>query len=89
MEDTTGFSSDELLTTISKDGESLTLIARRIEQDQWELAVQNADGICSTWLEHFPTAQKAIEVGLNAINEEGIEPFVDIDGFEYLHEENV
>jgi len=37
-------------------------------------------------LEFFPSAELAIEAGVKAIEEEGIEPFTDTEGFEYLFE---
>ena len=89
MEDVTGFFEDELSTEVSKEGARLIVIARRIEKAQWKLSVQNEFGISSNWLEHFTTAQLAIEAGIKAIENEGIEPFVDTEGFEYLFDENV
>jgi hypothetical protein len=37
-------------------------------------------------LELFSTAQKAIDAGIEAIEEEAIKEFVDVEGFEYLNE---
>lgn len=88
MEDVTGFFEDELSTVVSKDGAKLIVIARRIEKKQWQLSVQNEYGISSNWLAYFSTAQLAIESGIKAIESEGIEPFVDTEGFEYLFDEN-
>ena len=89
MEDTNGIFEEELCTEISKDGENLTIIARGMEKDQWELSVKNEYGISSVWLEYFSTAQQAIEAGNKAIRDEGVEPFASTEGFESLHEENV
>jgi len=89
MENGNGFFDDDLSAEISKEGVKLTLIARRMEVDQWQLSVTNEYGISSFWLEYFSSSQLAIEAGVKAIEEEGIEPFVDTDGFEYLFDENV
>ena len=89
MENGNGLFDGELSTEISKDGVKLILTARIMEEDQWQLSVTNEYGISSNWLEYFSSAQLAIEAGAKAIEEEGIEPFVDTDGFEYLFDENL
>jgi hypothetical protein len=86
MEDTTGIFKDELCVQIAKDGEKLTIIAKEIEKNQWELSVKNVYGINSVWLEYFFTAQEAIDAGIRAIRNEGAEAFTSTEGFEYLHE---
>jgi len=88
MEDATELFQNELSTEVSKDGVKLTVIATRIEKEQWQLSVQNEYGISSNWLECFSTAQLAIEAGIGAIENEGIESFVDTEGFEYLFEDD-
>ncbi len=89
MEETAGIAEDELIKEVSKDGIKLLVIASRSEADDWKLSVQNEYGISSNWLEFFPSAQLAIDAGVQAIEEEGIEPFMDTEGFEYLFDENV
>jgi len=88
MKDTTGIIENGLMKEVSKDGVKLIVIASRSETNDWELSVQNEYGISSNWLKYFPSAQLAIDTGLQAI-EEGIEPFMDTEGFEYLFDENV
>jgi hypothetical protein len=88
MEDTTGIVENELCEEISKDGENLTIIARKIEKAQWELSVKNRYGVSSVWLEYFVTVQQAIDMGIKAIRDESVEPFASTEGFEYLHDEN-
>lgn len=89
MKDTTGIVEDVLNKVVSKDGVKLIVIASRSETNDWALSVQNEYGISSNWLEYFPSAQLAIEAGVKAIEEEGIEPFMDTEGFEYLFDDNV
>lgn len=89
MEETAGITEDELVKEVSKDGIKLLVIASRSETDDWNLSVQNEYGISSNWLEFFPSAQLAIDAGVQAIEEEGIEPFMDTEGFEYLFDENI
>ena len=88
MKDTAGFVEDVLLKEVSKGGVQLVVIASRSETNEWELSVRNEYGISSNWLETFSSAQRAIDAGLQAI-EEDIESFIDTEGFEYLFDENV
>lgn len=86
MEDTTGIFEDVLCVLIEEDGEKLTISAKQIEKDQWELSIKNAYGINSVWFEYFNSAQEAIDAGIKAIKEEGVKAFSSTEGFEYLHE---
>ncbi len=83
MEGAKGFSSDVLVKEISKDGVNLTIIAKKAADDERQLAVRNETGVSSNWLKIFPSAQSAIEAGFKAIDEEGVRPFVDDEGFDY------
>jgi hypothetical protein len=58
----------------------------KMEEEQWQLSVLNECGIFTNWTEYFPTAQMAIETGINAIENEGAVSFVEVEGFEYLFE---
>lgn len=86
MEDVTGTVDAVFFKEVLKDGAKLIVIARKVEKDKWQLLVQNEYGISSNWLDFFPSAQLAIDAGVNAIEEEGIEPFIDTEGYEYLFE---
>jgi hypothetical protein len=86
MEDATATVEEVLFREVLTGGTNLTVIATRIAKEQWQLSVQNEYGINSNWLEFFPSAELAIDAGLNAIEKEGIEPFIDTEGFEYLFE---
>ena len=88
MEDATGNVEAQLKKEVSKDGVKLIVIASKSGTNNWQLSVKNEYGISSHWLDFFPSALLAIETGVQAI-EEGIEPFMDTDGFEYLFDENV
>jgi len=86
MEDNTGEVDAVLFKEVEKLGVKLIVIARKIEEEQWQLSVQNEYGISSNWIEFFPSAPLAIEVGVNTIEKEGIEPFLETEGYEYLFE---
>ena len=66
------------------DGVELEIIAEKAGADGWQLAIQNELGIRSVWYEFFATSQAAIEAGVKAIETEGVEVFLDTEGFEYL-----
>ena len=86
MEDVTATVEEVLFREVVTGGTKLIVIATRIAKEQWQLSVQNEYGINSNWLEFFPSAELAIEAGVKAIEKEGIEPFTDTEGFEYLVE---
>jgi len=85
MEDNDGIFDNELCVQFSKGSEELTIISREIEKGQWELSMVNEHGISTVWLKYFSTAQQAIDAGIQAIGDEGVEPFSSTEGFEYLH----
>lgn len=64
----------------------LDIVAIEHEKDEWGLSIINSCGVRSTWLEMFESSAHAIEAGIQAIREEGIEEFTGIEGFEYLSE---
>ena len=86
MEDITGTVDAILFKHVIKDGAKLIVIARKIEKGEWQLSVQDENGISTDWLEFFPAAQLAIDAGVNAIEKQGIEPFIETEGYEYLYE---
>ena len=86
MEDVTATVEEVLFREVVTGGTKLIVIARKIEKEQWQLSVQNESGISSNWLDFFSSAQLAIDAGVDAIEKEGIEPFIDAEGYEYLFE---
>ena len=44
-------------------------------EEEWELSIVNEREAAQTWMEWFPSAEAAIEAGLEAIEEEGPEAF--------------
>lgn len=89
MEDVIGVAEVIMFRDVLKEGVKLDVIASRVEKGQWQLSVQNEYGVSSNWLELFPSARLAVDAGIEAIEKEGIEPFMDTEGFEYLFGENV
>ncbi|HSS63115.1 MAG TPA: hypothetical protein VLS27_01680 [Gammaproteobacteria bacterium] len=70
-------SQTEFRKDVQVDGVSFGVIARKIEEDEWELSVENPVGARSVWIETFPTARTALNAGLEAIESEGAESFTD------------
>ena len=89
MEDVTRNEESQLTKEVTKDGVKLIVIASKLGTDEWQLSVQNEYGISSNWTDFFLSAVLAIEAGVQAIDEEGVEAFMDTEGFEYLLDENV
>ncbi len=89
MERVNGVAQDELTMDVVIDGVKLIVVARRMENEEWLLSVLNEYGIFTNWVEYFATAQLAMDTGLKAIETEGIEEFVSVEGFEYKFDETV
>ena len=77
----------ELRKDIIIEDVKLEVTARRVGEGEWELSVENEWGLRSVWVEFFATAHTALDAGMKAIELEGIEPFIDKEGFEYLFED--
>ena len=78
---------DELCRNYVSNGVRLEIVASRLGEGEWALAVMNEAGIASNWTEFFATGEAALEAGMKAIEEEGVEAFTSIEGFEYLQDD--
>ncbi len=70
--------------TVTIDDVTLKVIAQLVEDNEWELCIENAHGIKSIWTEWFNSGDDAIRAGIEAIEKEGGREFASADGFEYL-----
>lgn len=66
------------------EGHILDIITEEVSEGEWSLCVVNCHGIRSEWFEFFSSAEAALKEGQRAILEEGVDPFISIEGFEYL-----
>lgn len=66
------------------EGIQLEIIIEQIGPEEWQLGVRNPLGIVSIWSEWFPTSEAAMDAARKAIEAEGLEGFLDTEGFEYL-----
>ena len=87
MNKETRMCENELRKDIIIDDVKLEITARKVGEGEWELSVENELGIRSVWLEFFATAQTALDAGMKAIELEGVEPFADREGFEYMFQD--
>lgn len=67
----------ELRKDVQVDGVKLGVIAKKVEEGEWELSIENEAGARSVWIEPFPTARMALAAGVKAIESEGATSFVD------------
>ncbi|MEX0963966.1 MAG: hypothetical protein WDZ52_08010 [Pseudohongiellaceae bacterium] len=73
--------------TMIIDGITLEIVAHKLSDHEWELSVVNGYGISSVWNEFFESAEAALKIGRKTIENEGVESFLDTEGFEYLFDE--
>lgn len=66
------------------NGVRLEIVVTEVEKDEWSLSVLNEIGVAYNWYEFFESKDLAIEAALDAISDEGVKPFLEVDGFEYL-----
>lgn len=57
----------ELRKDVQIDGVRLGVIAKKIEEDEWELSIENEFGIRSVWVESFPTAKTALDADRKSV----------------------
>ncbi len=77
MYEETLLSQTELRKDVQVDGVKLGVIAKKVEEGEWELSIENEAGARSVWIEPFPTARMALAVGVKAIESEGVASFAD------------
>lgn len=70
-------------------GVQLEIVAQELADGQWSLSVINERGVMSIWIEFFQNADAAITAAITAIEDEGVEEFTSIEGFEYLDDESL
>ncbi len=77
MYEETLLSQTELRKDVQVDGIKLGVIAKKVEEGEWELSIENESGARSVWIEPFPTARMALAAGVKAIESEGVSAFAD------------
>lgn len=85
MDDLNTSNHEAISKNITDGRKNITLIARPIDSSRqiWELTIQGKENQFTTWSECFPSSKAAMEVGMKAILEEGIDEFYSNVEFEY------
>lgn len=78
----------EVTKELHIQGHILTVSAFYEGEAGWSLSIQNEKGIMTNWFDYFPTAEEAINAGLKAINEEGVDEFMAYEDFGYLYDDD-
>lgn len=86
MNDPKGYETEKRHLSFISGQTRLEIVATKVGDKEWSLSVINSRGIFSTWWEFFDSPDTAISTAIQAIHEEGIQEFTDIEGFEYLDE---
>lgn len=74
MDNTIYIDSSMVLKELSKDGKTVTLMTRQIDNN-WELVIQGQGNKFTTWTDWFPSAEEALHVGVNAVLRRGIDEY--------------
>lgn len=80
----TGKLDIEYRQTFVGQGATLEIVVIETEDGKWMLSVVNEIGIASNWNDVFEKKDCAFEAALDAIREEGVKQFQDIEGFDYM-----
>ncbi|MEQ8694909.1 MAG: hypothetical protein RIC85_06340 [Gammaproteobacteria bacterium] len=84
MNDSTGIENEERHVPFISGDVRLDIVVTKIGDKEWSVSVINELGVYSTWWEFFESADIALTTALQAIQEEGVQEFTSIEGFEYL-----
>ena len=77
MGDVIGFPRDELSTTVKRDGKSVQIDVYRADKDGWLLEMNDQFGNSTCWNDPFESSSAAMTEGVEAIESEGIDKFID------------
>jgi len=83
MEDLNNANDEIISKDITEKGKTVTVIARPICDDFWELSIRGKGSQFTTWTEWFASPEEAISEGLSAILKEGLQEFYSNPDFEY------
>lgn len=84
----TGKIAPEHRQTFIGEGVRLEIFVTELGKDQWSLSIVNEIGMSSNWNEFFESKDSAVEAALDSLCEEGVKQFLDVEGFEYLHNDH-
>ncbi len=71
------YPESELSKEIEKDGLKVTIEVCKADEGGWILEIVDEQWNPTVWDDLFPSAKEALDAGIRAIKEEGIESFFD------------
>jgi hypothetical protein len=70
------YSESDITKEIEKDGMKVTLEVYKNDDGRWILEIVDEGWNSTVWDNLFPTAKEALDAGIKAIEEEGIQAFI-------------
>ena len=70
------YPESEILKEIEKDGFKVKIEVHKADKDGWILEIVDEQWNSAVWDEIFPSAKEALDAGIKAIEEEGIQSFI-------------
>ena len=86
MDDFIRHEDGAITKAVTKDGKTVTVFAEEVEESVWILSVLGKNNQASTWHEFFPSQEAAINEGVRAIENEGIDEFYSSEFFVYMED---
>lgn len=84
MEGLIKFSDKYYTKNVVENEKVLTVSARLIDDDSWELSIIGKNSQACTWTDWYASPQEAISAGLSAILDEGVDQFYANPDFSYI-----
>lgn len=73
----------EFFKSITYHGATVTIIVCLMDENQWQLSIEGRAGQFTTWTDWYASSDIAMQRGMAAIVEEGIEEFYSRPEFDY------
>ena len=70
------YPESEITKEIEKDGFKVTIEVHKADEQGWRLEIVDEGWNSTLWDDLFPTAKEALDAGIMAIEEEGIQSFI-------------
>jgi hypothetical protein len=70
------YPESDITKEIEKDGFKVTIEVYKGDEGGWILEIEDEQWNSAVWDEIFPSAKEALDAGIKAIEEEGIQSFI-------------
>jgi hypothetical protein len=71
------YPESDITKEIEKDGSKVKIEVYKADEGGWILEIVDEQWNSTVWDDLFPSAEEAFDAGIRAIEEEGIESFID------------